>query len=1318
MALPTTSSSITNVAPTNLTNLDALIEGAKWGGAVGSGATLTYSFPWATGGSAVFYGANGTPYSTLNEPVAAAVYGLNATQQTAASNALLAWANVANITFQSTTDTSTDVGDIRFAFTSAVDAVSQAWGWSYTLNQALPSSGDVWISTLQGGATDADWSAGSHNYFSLIHEVGHALGLKHPFEGVSRLPFALDNRQQTVMSYTDPANNLFGIITQITAVSFSWSTGAIAPETPMVLDIAAIQHLYGANLNYRTGDDVYTFDPALPFLKTIWDAGGNDTIDVGNFLESCRIDLTPGSYSSIRILSDPLPAGATAPGYAPTYDGTNNLGIAYGAIIENAAGGSGNDTLIGNDAANSLNGGAGNDLLAGGAGNDTYIVDSAGTLIADFAGSDNNSAWYASDGWGNGGMFLSNWQADHAVAVAGNLELRLDANGLVGGEYASTGTLGYGVYSARMQAASGAGVITSLFTYNGTPHDEIDIEILGKDTTKVQFNYFVNGIGGHEAVIDLGFDAAAGLHDYAFDWQADSIRWYVDGVLKHEVLAINSPIPSTPGKLMANLWAAQGVDGWSGTFVPGTAHTASYDWIKYQGDIVVEQTNEGIDTVQSAISYSLTGNVENLTLTGATAINGVGNAQDNVLAGNANNNILAGAGGRDVFVFASSGNGIDTISDCSSGDRIDITGCSFTGAISSGNGASILANQVELFNSASLTTLYIGTDAIAGADVQIKLTGSYTASNFSLNGNGLFFNSLPTGSVTISGTPTLNQTLTASNNLADADGLGMIAYQWQANGIDIAGATSNTYTLTQAEVGKAISVVARYTDGFGAFESVASSSVNVSAPVSTTSKYYLTSSPGSNLLDFDLAYGALSLAGQGYVFSGTTSVDAVFVRPGIVFDFTGSAASADKLYLTGNYIDYAMSLVGTVMTLTRTVNQQVETVKVSRLTSLANSDKLVFADGTVSTFDLYAHLNSPTTVSAPVPAGETSASPTLPTGLNATVKAYAVDSTGETFAPVNPGMNLAAIGSAGVDIAYVKVGSNVDASALGGGFDKVYLTGHWADYTKTIVGTNVVFERTVGVDLEYVKVAAATGSSNDVLVFADGTVRSNDAKIALQSDANIAGTAITTVAFGTATGWLGGWGLSEITPLGTGDVVTGTTAADTLTGTPAGDVFYGNGGVDTLTGGAGNDQIVIADSGTTAANSATVRLTSVADGTDTVIGFSAAPVASGGDVLDLSAIANLLDAVATGQTLTTDFAAANVFIFDATPVAIADAANAIAADVSVIATDGYIVIADSANANAVTVYHSTDLANNGTGTALAILSGVNIVQLTAGNLLV
>ena len=87
-------------------------------------------------------------------------------------------------------------------------------------------------------------------------------------------------------------------------------------------------------------------------------------------------------------------------------------------------------------------------------------------------------------------------------------------------------------------------------------------------------------------------------------------------------------------------------------------------------------------------------------------------------------------------------------------------------------------------------------------------------------------NDPPTGSVTISGTAQENQVLTASNTLADADGLGAISYQWQRDGVDVAGATGGTYTLGNADVGHAIDVVAKYTDGHGTAESVTSASTS------------------------------------------------------------------------------------------------------------------------------------------------------------------------------------------------------------------------------------------------------------------------------------------------------------------------------------------------------------------------------------------------------------------------------------------------------------------------------------------------------------
>ena len=121
---------------------------------------------------------------------------------------------------------------------------------------------------------------------------------------------------------------------------------------------------------------------------------------------------------------------------------------------------------------------------------------------------------------------------------------------------------------------------------------------------------------------------------------------------------------------------------------------------------------------------------------------------------------------------------------------------------------------------------------------------------------------------------------------------------------------------------------------------------------------------------------------------------------------------------------------------------------------------------------------------------------------------------------------------------------------------------------------------------------------------------------------------------------------------------------------------------------------------------------------DTLTGFNASPLASGGDVIDLSVIANLADSVATGLTLVSDFGADNVFIFDDTAVTIDAAASAIATDVSVVANQGYIVVRDSGNTGATTVYHSTDLSQNGAETALVILSGVTITDLVAANFLV
>jgi Ca2+-binding RTX toxin-like protein len=119
--------------------------------------------------------------------------------------------------------------------------------------------------------------------------------------------------------------------------------------------------------------------------------------------------------------------------------------------------------------------------------------------------------------------------------------------------------------------------------------------------------------------------------------------------------------------------------------------------------------------------------------------------------------------------------------------------------------------QAEVGKTITVTASY--TDLLGTAE-----SVSSTATAAVLN-----VNDLPTGSVTISGTATQGQVLTAANTLADLDGLGTITYQWKANGTNIGGATGSTYTLTQAEVGKTVTVTASYTDLLGTAEAVSSS---------------------------------------------------------------------------------------------------------------------------------------------------------------------------------------------------------------------------------------------------------------------------------------------------------------------------------------------------------------------------------------------------------------------------------------------------------------------------------------------------------------
>lgn len=194
------------------------------------------------------------------------------------------------------------------------------------------------------------------------------------------------------------------------------------------------------------------------------------------------------------------------------------------------------------------------------------------------------------DGWCNGSVFNVTWRKNNVTFQDGRMQLMIDKDATPagnvpysGGEFRSKDFYGYGRYEVSMKAIKNDGVVSSFFTYTGpsdnNPWDEIDVEILGKDTTKVQFNYYTDGKGEHEYMHELGFDASEDFHTYAFEWHEDKIIWFVDGIEVHQA---TEKIPVTKGKIMMNAWCGIGVDEWLKSFDDSKLPlTAQYQWIKY-----------------------------------------------------------------------------------------------------------------------------------------------------------------------------------------------------------------------------------------------------------------------------------------------------------------------------------------------------------------------------------------------------------------------------------------------------------------------------------------------------------------------------------------------------------------------------------------------------------------------------------------------------------------------------------------------------------------------------------------------------------------
>jgi len=201
------------------------------------------------------------------------------------------------------------------------------------------------------------------------------------------------------------------------------------------------------------------------------------------------------------------------------------------------------------------------------------------SFVEDFARLD-SKRWYISDGWNNGKHQNCTWSRKEVKVTNGVLSMgfrkqQSKDRDYVCSEIQTRQRFGYGTYEIRMKAAPGSGLNSAFFTYIGPtdkqPHDEIDFEVLGKHPDKVQINQFVNGKNvGPEKLVPVQGGADKGFHDYAFVWEKDRIRWYVDGAMTGEATD-PAKIPTHPSKIFASLWGSDTLSSWMGKFTAPAA---------------------------------------------------------------------------------------------------------------------------------------------------------------------------------------------------------------------------------------------------------------------------------------------------------------------------------------------------------------------------------------------------------------------------------------------------------------------------------------------------------------------------------------------------------------------------------------------------------------------------------------------------------------------------------------------------------------------------------------------------------------------------
>lgn len=596
------------VAPSDSAIIDGVLYGTKW-----ETGNLTYSFPISA--------SDVTGYSA---PINGAYFGsLSGTQQLVFESILSRWRAVANITF--TEAATPNNADIRVYWYLSPDNFT-ARVVDFPGNS--PEAGDIQLGGSVVENPIAPWDPGTYSYFTLLHEVGHALGLKHPHNSIgdfAEVPAGEDSIEFSVMSYRSYRGQELG--------GYTIGTGSY-PAGPMRNDIAALQYLYGPNWNTNSGDTTYTFDPsASVVLQTLWDGGGTDTYNLSNYTTDLTINLMPGAWSNFGTQYAVLDAGN---GVYATANVANALLYQNDlrSLIENAIGGAGNDSLTGNQGSNRLVGNAGNDTLDGGAsddnlyggpGSDIYYVDSSGDVVTEDPSDPGVDIVYAAVSYSLSGrsgvedLVLSGAGALNATGNDGRNRLTGNArdNFLDGGADADTMT-------------GGAGSDTYFVDSDG----DVVSELPGASGIDAVFSLISYSIATSAAVENLTLMGDSAIEAVGNDGH----NWLVGNSAANQLIGAGGNDTLNGGF---------GADTMNG----GTGNDVFH--VDNAGDIVLGSS--GIDAVITTVSYRLANDVENLIAYGSSALSLAGGSNANTITGNKGANRINGDDGNDKL-YGGAGN--------------------------------------------------------------------------------------------------------------------------------------------------------------------------------------------------------------------------------------------------------------------------------------------------------------------------------------------------------------------------------------------------------------------------------------------------------------------------------------------------------------------------------------------------------------------------------------------------------------------------------------------------------------------------------------